>query len=98
MVEVRRWGDEQTRLEGLEHLTRMPNHRVQNQPFSAGYPNPAPEPVRRRDLKDIEVSEQKWYDDAMKYKVGWRALYHDSLEYCRESGGMCLSGSQRHCV
>ena len=39
----------------------------------------------RIDLKDIGVSEEKWYDEAVKLRAGWRALCCDGLKSCRQS-------------
>ena len=38
----------------------------------------------RRELKDIEVSEEKWYDEAVRSRAGWSTLCHDGLECWRE--------------
>ena len=37
----------------------------------------------RRDYEDIEVSEEKWYDEAVRLRAGWSTLCHDGLERWR---------------
>ena len=44
----------------------------------------------RRDFKDIEVSEEEWYDEAVRSRTGWSTLCHDSLERWRERMGHVL--------
>ena len=39
----------------------------------------------RKDLKDTEVPEEEWYDEAVKSRSGWRALYRGALECIRET-------------
>ena len=29
----------------------------------------------RKDLKSVEVGEDEWYEEAMRSRTGWRALY-----------------------
>ena len=97
----RRWGDEETaadkvkktRLEWLGHLARMPEHRVPKLTLFSWLPEPRPRcgpkrrwrDVVRRDLKDIGVSEEKWFDEAVRSRAGWRALCREGMNRCRES-------------
>ena len=37
-----------------------------------------------KNLKDTEVSKEEWYNDALRSRAGWSALYRDGLECCRE--------------
>ena len=37
-----------------------------------------------KNLKDTEVSKEEWYNDALRSRAGWSALYHDGLKCCRE--------------
>ena len=41
----------------------------------------------RRDFKDIEVSEEKWYNEAVRLRAGWSTLCRDGLERWREGMG-----------
>ena len=43
----------------------------------------------RRDFKDIELSEEEWYDEAVRLRVGWSTLCRDGLERWRERMGTC---------
>ena len=38
----------------------------------------------RKDLRDVEVGEHKWYEEATSSRVSWRAMYRVGLENCRE--------------
>ena len=44
----------------------------------------------RREFKEIEVSEEKWYDEAVSSRAGWSTLCHDGLERRREIMGHLL--------
>ena len=46
--------------------------------------------MMRKDLKDIEVPEERWYDEAVRSRAGWRALCRDGIERCRESQGLAI--------
>ena len=39
----------------------------------------------RKDLKDIDVDECEWYEEATRSKVGWRVLYKLGLESYQEA-------------
>ena len=41
----------------------------------------------RREFKEIEVSEEKWYDEAVSSRAGWSTLCRDGLERRREIMG-----------
>ena len=101
MAEVRRrWGDEETaadkvkkrRLEWLDHLARMPDHRIPKATLFSWLPEPRPRcgpkkrwrDVMRKDLKDIGVSEEKWFVEALRSRAGWRVLYRDGVDSYRE--------------
>ena len=92
----RRWGDEKTasekverkRLEWLGHLARMPDHRVPKSTLFGWLPQPCRScgpkkrwrDMMRRDFKDIKVSEEEWYDEAVRSRAGWSTLCRDGLE------------------
>ena len=73
----RRWGEAETvsemvqkrRLEWPGHLVRMPNHRLPKVMLFSWLPQPRPrcEPqkrwrdVARKDIRNVEVEEHKWY-------------------------------------
>ena len=75
-----RWGDVETtsdkvtkrRLEWLGHLARMPDHRLPKYLLFGWLPQPRPRggPRRRwrdvvwKDLKNIGVGEDDWYEEA----------------------------------
>ena len=96
----RRWGDEETaadkvkkrRLEWLGHLARMPDHRIPKTALFSWLPQPRPRcgpkkrwrDVMRKDLKDIELSEEKWFEEAVRSRAGWRVLYRDGVDSYRE--------------
>ena len=101
MAEVRRWGDEEMvaekvrkrRLEWLGHVARMQDHRLPKSTLFGWLPQPRPRygsrkrrrDVVRKDLKDIEVEENEWYEEARKSRAGWRSLYCAGLESCRKT-------------
>ena len=84
----RRWGDEETaaekiqkcRLEWLGHLARMPCQRIPKSVLFGWLPQKRPRcgPRRRwrdmirKDLRDIEVKEDEWYEEATRSRAGWR--------------------------
>ena len=92
----RRWGDPESaaqkvarrRLEWLGHLARMPEHRIPKSALFGWLPQPRPRcgprkrwrDVIRRDLKDIELDESEWYEEACRSRAGWRALCRMGLE------------------
>ena len=96
----RRWGDEETvgekiqkrRMEWLGHLARMPDHRLPKVMLFSWLPQPRPRcgprkrwrDVVRKDLRDVEVGEHEWYEEATSSRASWRALYRMGLENCRE--------------
>ena len=99
----RRWGYvemvaekvRKRRLEWLGHVARMQDHRLPKSALFGWLPQPRPRcgprkrwrDVVRKDLKDIEVEESEWYEEARKSRAGWRALYRAGLESCRETQG-----------
>ena len=96
----RRWGDEETvgekiqkrRMEWLGHLARMPDYRLPKVMLFSWLPQPRPKykprkrwrDVVRKDLRDVEVGEHEWYEEATSSRASWRALYRVGLESCRE--------------
>ena len=38
-----------------------------------------------KDLKDIEVDEEVWYEETRRSRAGWRAVYCTGLEDCKEN-------------
>ena len=95
MAEVR-WRDEETaavkvikhRLEWLGHLACMLDHRIPKSALFGWLPQVHPrcgprrrwKDVIRRGLKDIEMDESKWYEDATTSRAGWKAAYRLGLE------------------
>ena len=96
----RRWGDGETvgekiqkrRMEWLGHLARMPDYRLPKVMLFSWLPQPRPRcgpwkrwrDVVRKGLRDVEVGEHKWYEEATSSRASWRALYRVGLESCRE--------------
>jgi len=96
----RKWGDEELmaekvkkrRLEWLGHLARMPDHRLpkcmlfgwllQSRPRCG--PRKRWRDVVHRELKDVGVAEENWYEEAKRSRVGWRRLYREGLQCWRE--------------
>ena len=92
----RRWGNCEPvsgkvikrRLQWLGHLARMKNTRLpKKSPFGwLCQPCPQSGPKRRwrdvirRDLRDINISESEWYDEATSSRADWRALCGLGLE------------------
>ena len=101
----RRWGDEETAsekvkkkmLEWLGHLVRMPDHRIPKSTLFGWLPQPRPicgpkkrgRDMMRRDFKDIKVSEEEWYDEAVRSRARWSTLCRDGLERWGERMGTC---------
>ena len=99
----RRWGDEETasekvkkeRLEWLGHLARNSDHRMPKSTLFGWLPQPRDRcgpkkrwrDMMRRDIKDIEISEEEWYDEAVRSRAGWSTLCRDVLERWRERMG-----------
>ena len=96
----RRWGDEETvgekiqkrRLEWLGHLARMLDHRLPKVMLFSWLLQPRPRcgprkrwrDVVRKDLRDVEVGEREWYEEATSSRASWMALYRMGLESCTE--------------
>lgn len=87
----RRWGDLDTatqkitkrRLEWLGHVARMPDYRIPKATLFGWLAHPRPRggprkrwrDVIRKDLKEMDVSEEGWYREAVSSRGGWRATY-----------------------
>ena len=87
----KRWGDEEMaadkvkrrRLEWIGHLARMDNDRHPKSSLFSWLPQTRPRCGRRKrwrdvvhkDLKDTEVDEKVWYEEARRSRAGWRAVY-----------------------
>ena len=90
------WEDEETatvkiikcRLEWLGHLACMADHRIPKSALFGWLPQVHPrcgprrkwKDVIRRDLKNIEMSESKWYEAATTSRAGWKAAYRLGLK------------------
>ena len=92
----RRWGDEETaaekvkkrRPEWLGHLARMSEERIPKSALFSWLPQPRPrcgprrrwKDVIRRDLRDIEVGEDEWFEEATLSRAGWREICREGVE------------------
>ena len=92
----RKWGDDDTaeikvakrRLQWLGHLARMSDHRLPKVALFSWFSEPRPRcgPKKRwrdavrKDLRVIEVNEDKCYDETVTSRASWRALCRDGLE------------------
>ena len=38
----------------------------------------------RKDLEDIGLSEEKWFEEAVRSRAGWKALYRDGVDIATE--------------
>ena len=91
-----KWGDTETatvkvtkrRLEWLGHVARMPHYRTPKICLFSWMPQPRPRggprlrwrDLIRRDLREISVQEDRWYDEAVTSRAGWRSTYKKGLE------------------
>ena len=81
------------RLEWLGHLARMDEYRLPKSALFSWLPQPRPRcgPRKRlrdvvcKDLKDTEVDETVWYEEARRSRAGWRATCHIGSEDCRDN-------------
>ena len=96
----RKWGDCETasdkitkrRLQWLGHLARMQDTRIPKATFFGWLCQPRPrsgpkrrwKDVIRRELKDINLDEGQWYDEATTLRAAWRASCGLGLENHRE--------------
>ena len=92
----RRWGDEENaaekvkkrRLEWLGHLAHMSEERIPKSALFGWLPQPHPrcgprrrwKDVIRRDLTDIEVGEDEWFEEATLSTAGWREICREGVE------------------
>ena len=92
----RRWGDTETatvkvmkcRLEWLGHVAKMPENRTPKiclfswltQPRPRGGPRLRWRDVVRRDLRAMNVSEERWYDEATVSRARWRNTCREGLK------------------
>ena len=105
----RRWGDKETaaekiqkrRLEWLGHLACMPCQRIPKSVLFGWLPQKRPRcgPRRRwkdmirKDLRDIEVKEDEWYEEATRSRAGWRDMQIKDGEAYRSSSRSVISSS-----
>ena len=91
----RRWGDTETasvkvmkrRLEWLGHLARMPEEHTPKMCLFSWLPQPRPRGGPRlrwrdltgRDLSDLKVPEESWYNEAATSRPHWRSIYKEGL-------------------
>ena len=81
------------RLEWLSHLARMPNHCIPKQMLFGWLPQPRPRcglrkrwrKVIHKDLKDIEVDEGEWYEEATTCRATWRATYCSGIAHHQQA-------------
>ena len=75
-------------MEWLGHLARMPDQRMPKAALFGWIPQPRPRggPCRRwrdvikKDLKEIDVEENEWYEEACRSRVGLSALCLAGME------------------
>ena len=66
----------------------MPSHRIPKSALFGWLPQSYPRcgPRRRwrdmirKDLKDIEIKEEEWYEEATRSRPGWRAICRLGME------------------
>ena len=76
------------RLEWLGHVARMPDHHIPKACLFGWMPQSRPRGGSRlrwrnlikKDLKEIKVSEDQWYEVATTSRSRWRATYTEGLE------------------
>lgn len=81
------------RLMWLGHLARMPEHRIPksvlfgwlSQPRPQGGPRRRWRDVIRKDLKEMKISEEDWYEEARQSRARWRAMCWIGIEEFREA-------------
>ena len=104
----RRWGDEETaeekvkkrRLEWLGHLARMPDCRIPKSALFGWLSQPRPRcgprkrwrDVVKKDVRDVGLYEDEWYEEATRSRAGWRSLCRCGLELHAEAQASISAG------
>ena len=81
------------RLEWLGHVAHMPEHRIPKSVLFGWLSHPRPQggPHRRwrdvvmKDLKEVKIGEEEWYDEARKSRAGWRTMCRLGIEEITET-------------
>ena len=69
-------------------MASMADHRIPKSALFGWLPQVCPrcgprrrwKDVIRRDLKDIEMDESKWYEEDITSRAGWKAVYRMGLK------------------
>ena len=75
-------------LEWLGHLARKPDHRLPKSMLFSWLPKSCPRggprkrgrDVVRRDLKEIGVEKDEWFEEARRSRAEWRVMYRLGME------------------
>lgn len=76
------------RLQWLGHVARMQDQRIPKACLFGWLPQPRPQggprrrwrDVIRKDLKEIELPEERWFEATTTSRQGWRTIYKEGLE------------------
>ncbi len=76
------------RLGWLGHVARMPDHRILKSMLFGWLSQPRPprrwRDVIWRDLKELRIREDEWYEEA-ESRLGWRAMCRLGIEEVAET-------------